>query len=92
MAKPAQGCTYISAYTPNEPATGCATVISPSAHIKHSAIAPAARKLKITPGPASLTEMALPRNNPVPIAPPIAIMESCRGVKWRWRPASRPMI
>src|SRR5258708_24544578 len=36
--------------------------------------------------------MALPRNRPVPIAPPRAIMESCLGVRFRCSPASRSRI
>src|SRR5258708_12762899 len=36
--------------------------------------------------------MALPRNRPVPIAPARAIMESCRGVRFRCSPASRSRI
>ena len=37
----------------------------------------------MTPGPAVCTASELPRNRPVPMAPPIAIMASCRGVSWR---------
>src|SRR5215470_12362441 len=33
--------------------------------------------------------MALPRKRPVPMAPPMAIMESWRGVKLRCSPSSR---
>src|SRR2546425_9554266 len=43
----------------------------------------------MTPGPTKRTEMALPRNRPVPMAPPMEIMESWREVRLRWRPASR---
>src|SRR5262245_33996945 len=34
-------------------------------------------------------DRALPRKRPVPMAPPMAIMVSCRGVSSRRRPASR---
>src|SRR4029077_17727721 len=37
----------------------------------------------MTTGPAVRTASALPRNNPVPIAPPMAIMPSWPAVSWR---------
>src|SRR5271170_4203765 len=37
----------------------------------------------MTPGPAMRTARALPRNRPVPMAPPIAIMLSWAEVSWR---------
>src|SRR5437764_95698 len=37
----------------------------------------------MTPGPATRTASELPRNNPVPIAPPIAIIPSCPDVSCR---------
>src|SRR5260370_42508217 len=37
----------------------------------------------MTPGRGGCTASALPRNNPVPIAPPIAIMLSWPVVSWR---------
>src|ERR1700746_520437 len=35
----------------------------------------------ITAGPANLTVTLLPRNKPTPIAPPMAIIVSCRGLR-----------
>src|SRR5215469_11741230 len=83
---------YISAYKPNEPAAGCSAAISARAHITVIAIRAPPRKLTITAGPASFTEIALPRNNPVPMLEPRAIMEIWAGVRLRCRPASRSRI
>src|SRR5882762_8676480 len=88
IANPAHGCRYISAYSPNDPAAGCAAAISASAHIIVSAMHAPPTKLRITAGPASFTEMALPRNKPVPIVLPMPIMASWAGVRLRWRPPS----
>src|SRR5215472_5801636 len=92
MAKPAQGCRYISAYRPNEPAVGCAADISARAHIMGRAMQAAATKLRITAGPASFTEMALPRNSPVPMVLPRPSIASCAGDRLRWSPDSRATI
>src|SRR5215472_15559291 len=89
MANPAQGCRYISAKSPKEPAVGCAADISARAHIIGRAINAAATKLRITAGPASLTEMALPRNKPVPMVLPKPSMASCAGDRLRCKPDSR---
>src|SRR6267378_8408208 len=89
IANPAHGCRYISAYSPNDPAAGCAAAISPSAHIIVTAMQAAPTKLRITAGPASFTEIALPRKRPVQIVLPRPIMASCPGVRLRCRPASR---
>src|SRR5882762_10512135 len=89
IANPAHGCRYISAYSPNDPAAGCAAAISASAHIIVTARHAPPAKLRITAGPASFTEIALPRKRPVPIVLPRPIMASCPGVRLRCRPASR---
>src|SRR6266581_2102781 len=91
-AYPAHGCRYISAYSPNDPAAGCAAAISASAHIMVRAMHAAPIKLRITAGPASFTAMALPKNRPVPMLLPRPIMASWAGVRSRWRPASRATI
>src|SRR5580658_143139 len=41
----------------------------------------------MTAGPASRMVTLLPRNKPTPIAPPMAIIVSCRWPKRRWRPS-----
>src|SRR5262245_8578128 len=41
----------------------------------------------MTPGPASSMVTLLPRNNPTPIAPPIAIIVSWRGLSLRRKPS-----
>src|ERR1700722_8230971 len=48
----------------------------------------------MTPGPAVRTASALPRNSPVPIAPPMAIMPSWPAVSWResCSPCSTPAV
>src|SRR5436309_8099552 len=48
----------------------------------------------MTPGPATCTASELPRNSPVPIAPPIAIMLSWAEVSWResCSPFSTPLV
>src|SRR5215467_2108319 len=89
MAKPAQGCRYISANRPKEPAVGCAADISARAHIIGRAIKAAATKLRITAGPASFTEMALPRKSPVPMVLPRPSIASWAGERLRWSPDSR---
>src|SRR5215467_9060125 len=89
MANPAQGCKYISANNPKEPAVGCAADISARAHIIGRAIKAAATKLRTTAGPASFTEMALPRNRPVPMVLPKPSMASCAGERLRCKPDSR---
>src|SRR5271165_3431672 len=38
----------------------------------------------MVPGPASRSARELPRNKPVPIAPPMAIMLSCPELNPRW--------
>src|SRR5512136_1823395 len=43
----------------------------------------------MTPGPARPMASPLPKKSPVPMAPPTAIIVSCRGVSRRLRPASR---
>ena len=45
--------------------------------------------VRMTPGPAVRTAIALPRNSPVPIAPPMAIMPSWRCESCRASPCSR---
>src|SRR6266704_4766295 len=92
MANPAQGCRYISAYSPKEPAVGFAAAISAKAHIIGRAMQAAATKLRITAGPASLTAIALPRNRPVPMVLPKPSMASCAGVRLRCRPDSRATV
>src|SRR5579871_2450768 len=37
----------------------------------------------MTPGPAVWTARELPRKSPVPMAPPMAIIEICADVSWR---------
>src|ERR1700689_509182 len=48
----------------------------------------------MTPGPAVRTASALPRNNPVPIAPPMGIMPRWPAVSWResCSPCSTPAV
>src|SRR5882724_1398929 len=87
--KPAHGPRYISAYSPNEPAAGCSTAISASAHITVNVMSAPAAKLKITAGPASFTEIALVKKSPVPIVLPSAIMATCAALNWCCKPASR---
>src|SRR5215469_7120780 len=41
----------------------------------------------MTAGPASRIVTLLPRNNPTPMAPPIAIIVSCRWLRRRCRPS-----
>src|SRR5437660_9904580 len=41
----------------------------------------------MTAGPASRMVTLLPRNRPTPMAPPMAIMVSCRWLRRRWRPS-----
>src|SRR5215467_926695 len=89
MAKPAQGCRYISAKRPKEPAVGCAADISARAHIMGMAMHAAATKLRITAGPASFTDMALPRKRPVPMVLPRPSIASCAGDRLRCSPDSR---
>src|SRR5258708_28417939 len=42
----------------------------------------------MTPGPARRMVSLLPRNNPTPMAPPMAIMVSCLWPRRRWRPSA----
>src|SRR5579859_3786673 len=86
---PAHGPKNISAYNPNDPAAGCSTAISASAHITVSAITAPAAKLKITAGPASFTLIALPKKSPVPIVQPRPIIATCRDDSRLCKPASR---
>src|SRR6516165_8067959 len=57
-----------------------------------SAISAPSAKLRSTAGPARLIAKPLPRNSPVPIAPPMAIMVMRRALRLRRKPRSRSMI
>src|SRR5229473_1092727 len=87
--KPAHGPRYISAYSPNDPAAGCSTAISASAHITARAMTAPAAKLRITAGPASFTLIALPRKSPVPMVQPNPIIATWRELSRLCKPASR---
>src|SRR5579859_829083 len=86
---PAHGPKYISAYKPNDPAAGCSTAISASAHMTVNAMSAPSAKLKITAGPASFTEIALVKKSPVPIVLPSAIMATWAELNRCCSPASR---
>src|SRR5215472_5393461 len=60
--------------------------------MRSSAISAPTAKLSSTAGPARLIANPLPRNSPVPIAPPIAIMAIRRALRVRRKPRSRSMI
>src|SRR5215831_1992375 len=57
-----------------------------------SAISAPTAKLRSTAGPPRLMANPLPRNSPVPIAPPSAIMVKRRALRVRRKPRSRSMI
>src|SRR5690606_19654382 len=71
---------------PKPPASGCTTTISASAKARVSAASAATAYAMTTAGPAMEMANPEPRNRPVPIAPPIAIIPTWRLLSSRRSP------
>lgn len=74
VAKPANGPMNSRAYSEKEPDTGRYMRSSPSARMMKKMTRPATAYARIRLGPAMEMPLPAPRNRPVPMAPPIAII------------------
>jgi hypothetical protein len=75
------------AYETNDPEEGRCSTSSPRARRMKKAKTPQMAKTIASAGPADARRPPAPRNSPVPIAPPMAIICSCRGFSPWWNPS-----
>ncbi|GHG52989.1 hypothetical protein GCM10018980_36660 [Streptomyces capoamus] len=78
VTKPANGPMNSRAYSENEPDTGRYISSSPRARMMKKMTRPAMAYARIRLGPALEMPLPAPRNRPVPMAPPMAIIWICR--------------
>ena len=88
VMKPATGPMNAREYAANDPETGCSTAISPSMRMRKYTITPTSANEISTAGPAYWIDPAEPKNRPVPIDEPKAIIINCLLLTLLCRPCS----